>query len=137
MSESPLSKKLKLKSGQRATVLNPPPGYLAELQPLPEGVELGERLEGDYDWVQVFVKDKTELDSLLQPVVAALRPQSLLWIAFPKGSSKNQTDLTRDQGWEAVQAANLKWINLVSVNETWSAFSLRPYKPGEARQTFR
>lgn len=137
MPESPLSKKLKLKSGQRATVLNPPPGYLAELQPLPEGVELGERLEGDYDWVQVFVKDKTELDSLLQPVVAALRPQSLLWIAFPKGSSKNQTDLTRDQGWEAVQAANLKWINLVSVNETWSAFSLRPYKPGEARQTFR
>lgn len=137
MPESPLSKKLKLKPGLRAAVVNAPPGYIAELQPLPEGVELGERLEGDYDWVQVFVKDKAELDSLIQPVAAALRPQSLLWIAFPKGSSKIQTDLTRDQGWGAIQAANLKWINLVSVNDTWSAFSLRPYKPGEERQSFR
>jgi hypothetical protein len=45
--------------------------------------------------------------------------------------------LTRDQGWERVQEADLKWINQVSVDETWSAFSLRPYRPGEARQSFR
>ena len=37
----------------------------------------------------------------------------------------------------AVQQADLKWINLVSVNETWSAFSLRPYQPGEPRRSFR
>jgi len=70
-------------------------------------------------------------------VLGALKPASLLWIAFPKGTSKIQTDLTRDRGWDAVQAAGLKWINLVSVNETWSAFSLRPYKPGEPLQSFR
>ena len=29
------------------------------------------------------------------------------------------------------------WLALVSIDETWSAFSLRHYKPGEARQTFR
>jgi hypothetical protein len=32
---------------------------------------------------------------------------------------------------------DLMFINLVSVNETWSAFSMRPYKEREARQAFR
>src|SRR6185369_10940640 len=36
MSESALAKKMKLKPGQRATVVNPPEGYLAELSPLPD-----------------------------------------------------------------------------------------------------
>jgi len=31
----------------------------------------------------------------------------------------------------------LKWINLVSANATWSAFSLRPYHTGEVHQSFR
>jgi hypothetical protein len=36
-----------------------------------------------------------------------------------------------------IVAAALKWTNLVSVNETWSAFSMRQYKKGEAKQSFR
>jgi hypothetical protein len=87
--------------------------------------------------VQVFVKSKAELAKLTPKVLRALKPESLLWISFPKGTSKIQTDLTRDKGWEAVQQGDLKWVNLISVNETWSAFALRPYKPGEERQSFR
>jgi hypothetical protein len=74
---------------------------------------------------------------LAPQVISALKPESLLWICFPKGTSKTQTDLTRDKGWDSLQQANLKWITLVSVDETWSAFALRPYKPGEKRQSFR
>ena len=36
-----------------------------------------------------------------------------------------------------MQALDLKWLTLVSVDETWSAFALRPYRQGEARQSFR
>jgi len=137
MPESPLAKKMKLKPGQRAVVVNAPEGYLKELSPLPAGVELAERLQGKPDWVQVFVKSQAELAKLTPKVLRALKPESLLWISFPKGTSKIQTDLTRDKGWEAVQQGDLKWVNLISVNETWSAFALRPYKPGEERQSFR
>jgi hypothetical protein len=63
-------------------------------------------------------------------------PHALLWIAFPKGTSGLQTDLTRDNGWESLEKFDLKWINLVSVDQTWSAFCLRPFKPGEKRQSF-
>lgn len=48
-----------------------------------------------------------------------------------------QRDLTRDKGWDTVQQAGLKWVNLISLNDAWSAFSLRPYKPGEERQSVR
>lgn len=137
MSESPLAKKLKMKPAQRVAVIHAPAGYLASLAPLPDGVELVETLSGQFDWVQIFVKNTTELDKLLPQLKDALRPISHLWISFPKGTSKIQTDLTRDKGWDGLKPLDLKWINLISVNDTWSAFSLRPYKPGEARQSFR
>jgi hypothetical protein len=134
--QNALARKLKLKPG-RAGFINAPAGYLKELGPLPAGVEAVEKLSGKFDWVQVFVKNKAEIDRLAPRVAKALKPDSVLWISFPKGSSKIQTDLTRDKGWEALSGLDLKWINLVSVNDTWSAFSLRPYKAGEARQSFR
>lgn len=137
MTENPLLKKMKLKSGQRVAIINAPGGYLEALQPLPADVELAEALVGVFDWVQLFVKTQAELAQMIAHVRAALKPAGMLWITFPKGTSKIQTDLTRDKGWDALQAIDLKWITLISVDDTWSAFSLRPYKPGEQRQSFR
>ena len=137
MPDGSLVKKLRLLPGQRVAIVNAPAGYLGELGPLPDGVQVSGQLEGQFDWVQVFVKNRVELEGLAPLAVQALKPQSLLWISFPKGSSKIQTDLTRDQGWEVLQQANLKWVNLISVNDTWSAFALRPYRAGEKRQSFR
>ncbi|OGO13722.1 MAG: hypothetical protein A2Y93_13735 [Chloroflexi bacterium RBG_13_68_17] len=137
MAESALAKKLKIKPGQRVAILRAAPGYLARLKPLPSGVEVFESLQGKFDWVQLFVKDQAALSRQLPKAVRALKPESLLWLTFPKGTSKVQTDLTRDKGWEAAEPFDLKWISLVSVDETWSAFALRPYRPGEARQSFR
>jgi hypothetical protein len=137
MAAKTLAEKMKMKPDLRAAVIGAPQGYLGTLDPLPSGVSLSSTLDGQFDWVQVFVQNKAELDSLVTALVQALKPESLLWISFPKGSSKIQTDLTRDKGWEALEGTPLKWINLVSVNDTWSAFALRPYKPGEPRQSFR
>jgi hypothetical protein len=137
VTENALAKKMKLKAGQRVALVNAPDGYVETLRPLPAGVEVVESLDGIFDWIQIFVKNQAELVALLPQVVAALKPTGLLWFSFPKGTSKIQTDLTRDKGWEALEPLDLKWINLVSVDDTWSAFSVRPYKPGEARQSFR
>jgi len=134
MAESPLAKKMKLKPGASAAVINTPENYLQELR---HDNEVSQSLKGKFDWIQIFVKNKTELDTLAPKAAKALKPESILWISFPKGTSKIQTDLTRDKGWEGVQVLDLKWVNLVSVNETWSAFALRPYKEGEEKQSFR
>jgi hypothetical protein len=134
MAENALVKKLKLKAGQRAAIVGAPNGYLDQLAPLPDGVEVSETLTGTFDWIQLFVRNRAELEGAAPQAVAALQPESLLWVSFPKGSSKIQTDLTRDTGWDTLQRGDLKWVTLVSVDPTWSAFALRPYRPGEARQ---
>lgn len=134
MSESPLAKKIKLKAGTKAAVIHAPENYMDELR---HDTAVSPTLRGKFDWIQIFVRNKAELDALAPKAVKALKPESMLLISFPKGTSKIQTDLTRDKGWEGVQGLGLKWINLVSINETWSAFALRPYKEGEERQSFR
>jgi hypothetical protein len=134
MPESPLAKKMKLKSGLKAAVINAPENYVDELK---HDTAMSPTLNGKFDWIQIFVRSKAELEGLAPKATKALKPESMLWISFPKGSSKIQTDLTRDKGWESLQALDLKWITLVSVNETWSAFALRPYKEGEKKQSFR
>jgi hypothetical protein len=137
MAENAVLKKMKLRPGARAAVVGAPEGYTKRLKPLPAGASLSEHLQGAFDWIQFFVRTEAELKKNLPRVVRALRPDGVLWISFPKGTSKVQTDLTRDQGWDSVKKHDLKWLTLVSIDETWSAFALRRYKPGEARQSFR
>src|SRR5262245_24328866 len=134
MSESSLAKKIKLKPGLKAAVIHAPENYVDALQ---HDGEISSSLRGKFDWIQIFIKNKAELDTMAPKAAQALKPESVLWITFPKGTSKIQTDLTRDKGWDEVQKLNLKWINLVSIDETWSAFSMRPYREGEERQSFR
>ena len=129
-----LAAKLKLKPNARAAIYHAPDGYLEQLSPLPEGVTIASGLRGKFDWVQVFVKTRDEIAAVAPKAVAALKPDGMLWISFPKGSSKLQTDLTRDKGWESLHDYDLKWVNLISVNDTWSAFAMRPLRPGETRQ---
>jgi hypothetical protein len=134
MPESPLAKKMKLKPGVRAAIVNAPEGYLNDLK---HDTEISPKLTGKFDWIQIFASNKKELGALVPKAAKALKPESILWLSFPKGTSKIQTDLTRDKGWEVLQGVDLKWVTLISVNENWSAFALRPYKEGERRQSFR
>lgn len=134
MPESALAKKMRLKSNLKAAVINAPENYVDALK---HNTALSPTLNGKFDWIQIFVRNKADLDTLAPKAAKALKAESMLWISFPKGTSKIQTDLTRDKGWESLRALDLKWITLVSVNETWSAFALRPYKEGEEKQSFR
>ncbi len=130
MPVSSLAVKLKRKPAAHAALIRAPDGY--ETSAFPGLPRAASTLNGSFDWIQLFVESKAQLDELAPRAARALKPESILWISFPKGTSKIQTDLTRDRGWEVVQRLDLKWITLVSVNETWSAFSLRPYRQGEA-----
>ena len=77
MPDSALAKKLKLKPGQRIALIGAPEGYLETLSPMPAGVTVAEKLSGKFDWVQVFVKNKAEIDSLAPRAARALKPVSV------------------------------------------------------------
>ena len=131
-----LARKMKLQDGQLAVVLNAPEGALQDLEPLPFGVILSENGKIPADWILIFVKNQAELEKVLPKALKLFQPETLLWIAYPKKTSKIKTDFTRDTGWSFLQNKDLRWVTLVSFNEDWSAFAMRRYKPGEPRQTF-
>jgi hypothetical protein len=126
MASSSLVKKLQLKAGQRAVIINPPPGYFDELGPLPQHVELAEHPEGSFDFVQVFTKDKSELERFLPSALQAVKHDALLWIAYPKGGVKAGTDLNRDILWDAVAQHHFSGVTLISLDDVWSAMRFRP-----------
>ena len=125
MSETPLAKRLGIKAGQRALVLNAPDGYRLE-EGLPDGARVAREAEGQYDVVQVFVRSQSEANALTPTALAALKPDGWLWLTYPKQSAKTGTDISRDVGWDALRAAGWEGIAIVSVDETWSALRFRP-----------
>ena len=120
-----LSRKLQLRPGQKVSVRNPPPGYLDELRPAAAGAELVEDGPG-LDFVQLFARDAAELDRLAPSAVAAVKPDGLLWICYPKGGKKAGTDLSRDLLWELMSKLGLAGVTLVAIDGTWSAMRFRP-----------
>ncbi len=126
MSKTGLIQKLRMQPGQRVLILNPPPGHNEALAPLPDGIVLEEVPAGKYDFVHLFVKDQAELEQLGPRALESVEYDGLLWISYPKKSSKVKTDLTRDVGWDVVARAGLRPVTQVSIDETWSALRYRP-----------
>jgi len=132
-----IASKTKLGAARRPVVLDGGPGGLSDGLAAATGRPVADRIAGTHDWILFFASNRVALEAQLPEAAAALESPGTLWVAYPKGSSNRQTDLTRDQGWDAVKNLDLMWLGLISIDADWSAFSLRRYKPGEARQTFR
>jgi hypothetical protein len=132
-----VARKTKLAKAERPVVLDGGPGGLSDALTAAIDRPVADKLAGKQDWILMFAADKAALEAQVRAVAESLDSPGTLWIAYPKGSSRRQTDLTRDQGWEALKDVDLMWLSLISIDDDWSAFSLRKYKPGEARQTFR
>ena len=71
-------------------------------------------------------KNDTELARLLPTATKATKYDGLLWVSYPKKSSKVDTDLSRDTLWEPPGETGLRPVTQVSIDKTWSAMRFRP-----------
>jgi hypothetical protein len=69
--------------------------------------------------------NKAQMEKELNNVLKLVKDDIVCWIYYPKGTSKIQTDLTRDKGWDALRKHDLQWLSLISFDDTWSAFAMR------------
>jgi hypothetical protein len=72
------------------------------------------------------VKDSAELNRFAKKAINAIKHDGLLWICYPKGSSKMKSDLNRDVIWELLKQHGLLGVSLISIDEVWSAMRFRP-----------
>lgn len=91
-------------------------------------------IPSDCQWLMVFVKSVAELNTYAVQVLPKVKNASIIWWAFPKKSSKVKSDLSRDNGWEGLSNHGYRYLNLVSIDENWSAFGTRIEKEGETKK---
>jgi hypothetical protein len=122
-----IPKKLRIKPNSTLLALNPPANFKKGLKDLPSGVKIINSGK-DYDQVHWFVFNRAQLEKEMSKVLKMLKEGVIVWVYYPKNTSKMQTDLTRDKGWECLlsEGDKLSWISLISFDDTWSVFGFRP-----------
>jgi hypothetical protein len=124
--DNPLVKKLLIKPRQQVAVLNAPAGFVERLADLPDEVELTEKPGTARDVVLVFVANSTELERLAPAALATVKRQGVLWVSYPKKTSKIKTDLSRDVSWQPLRGAGFEVVSAIAIDDTWSALRFRP-----------
>ncbi|MSP48552.1 MAG: DUF3052 family protein [Alphaproteobacteria bacterium] len=127
-SGKPLAAKLGLKPGQRLLLLDAP----AELQAVlsVEGIDRiisrsqGRWPEGARDVAHAFVTGAGNLPALLARLKAAIRPDGMIWISWPKRASGVATDVTEDVIRAQAIATGLVDVKVCAVDRTWSGLKL-------------
>jgi hypothetical protein len=81
--------------------------------------------------VFLFVRTRAELEARMPLAVGRLGPASAIWVFFRKGSRDAGLDMNRDSVWAVAEKLDMRPLGLLSIDETWAAFRLRPAGMGK------
>src|SRR3954471_18377139 len=123
-SGTPLVKKLGIKPGDRLAMVNEPLAFPRELIGLPSTVEIVGADEnpkpGTLNVVILFMKTQAELRKLLPAMKTKIAQNGMIWTAWPKKTSRVQTDLDENIIRDKGLSIGLVDIKVCAVNEIWS-----------------
>ena len=119
-SGAPLERKLGLKPGMTAVILDGPGGLALDL----EGVAVKRALRGHADIVLCFVTARRDLERRAARLRTAIAPNGMVWVCWPKKASKVPTDMTEDVVRDVLLPTGLVDIKVAAVDETWSGLKL-------------
>lgn len=114
----------KLKFKDKAVVFNAPPGIQKEFMELGFSTSFDKKVKSTS--TLVFINNNIEYLDFLQNQLKNIEPDSLLWFAYPKGTSKIKTDINRDTIRVTGEAFNITTVTAISIDDTWSALRFRP-----------
>lgn len=119
-SGTPLVKKLGIKSGDVIYLHNCPDRYTELLNPLPEKITFRQTLTGDFDFIQIFVKDSTSFQHAFGKTKKHLKKNGMLWVSWPKKASKIETDLNENIIRDIGLKSGLVDVKVCAVDDVWS-----------------
>jgi Protein of unknown function (DUF3052) len=123
-SGTPLWKKLGIKPDSTVLTINAPKTYRKLLPGLPSGVEFVTEGEPPLAFVHLFVASAADLAERLPALKAALAPDGVIWVSWPKKASGVKTDVTEDGIRDAALPLGLVDVKVSAVDETWSGLKL-------------
>lgn len=97
-----------------------PRDYFDWLSPLPEELMAKTKLGGELDFIHLFVKDQKTFKKEFVQSKKCLKKDGMLWISWPKKSSKVETDLDENIIRDFGLNEGLVDVKVCAVDETWS-----------------
>ena len=123
-SGTPLAKKLGIKDRFKIAVLNEPDHYYTLFEDMPPDVDIHHSLNSKLDFIHYFVTDAKVLSDNIASLKISIVPNGMIWISWPKQSSKVATDITEDVIRAIALQNGLVDIKVCAVDNVWSALKL-------------
>jgi hypothetical protein len=123
-SGTPLAKKLGYAENCHVVLKNAHEAYSVLLKPVPAGVTFGETVSKETDLVHVFTSRKSDLEKELKVLRKAIRGDAVVWVSWPKKSSKVPTDITEDTIRAVALPLGFVDVKVCAVSEVWSGLKL-------------
>ena len=124
----PLLKKLNYKDHDPVVVLNAPGEFavtLMELSSLAIVLDKASKVKG-CGFAMAFATTQAQVDMAAKALNKVLVGDAILWMCYPKGSSKRYTcDFNRDTGWQVLGDLGFEPVRQVAINADWSALRFR------------
>jgi len=123
---------LGIRAGSKVSVVNPPPGFVVRLNPLPDGVEFLVTAQTGLDVVLFFTRHAGELLARLPALARSISLPGRIWVAWQPGSSALDEDMVRQAGLDLGLVDDRR----ASLGDEWVALRLkretraRPSRPG-------
>ena len=119
--ETPLAKKLGIKEKSHLLLYNPPLHYFDLFSDLPPQLNVSENISSkEVDFIHLFCTSFEELKIIVPKYKKVLKKSGLLWISWPKGTSKIDTDLKRDPIRALVLETGLVDVKVAAIDKDWS-----------------
>lgn len=120
MAETPIFQRLQVKGDRRLAVL----GASAEVDERVGAAEA--RADASKaEVVLTFAASRADLLERLAEALAIIRPDAILWVAYPKLTSPLAGDLSRDVVRESAAGLGLDTVSQIAVDADWSAMRLK------------
>jgi hypothetical protein len=119
-SGKPVVQKLGIQPGFCIFVDGAPAAYGDIVGKLPANLTLAARLKPPLDMVHIFTTQAAALAGKLRSYRAAIAPDGMIWVSWPKKSSGVATDLTDVVVRDTALPLGLVDIKVCAIDETWS-----------------
>lgn len=123
-SGTPLAKKLGIKEGYKVRIVNQPDYYFDLFDSLPKSIEFKNEKKSKKDFIHFFTRHGKELEGAIVSLKNEIFLHGMIWISWPKKSSKVVTDITEDTIRNLALANGLVDVKVCAVDEVWSGLKL-------------
>ena len=123
-SGTPLAKKLGIKTGFRIRLVNQPEYYFELFTDMPDDVSFLNEKKTKKNFIHFFTKSAKELEKNIVLLHSEIEPNGMIWVSWPKKTSKVETDITEDMIRHLALTNGLVDIKVCAVDEVWSGLKL-------------